>query len=42
MSVRRVVGDIYREHHGHYFERPEYDRKNTRTILEAAKRAIEG
>jgi hypothetical protein len=36
------VGDIYRDHHGHNFERPEYDRKKTRAILDAAKRGSEG
>jgi hypothetical protein len=44
MSVRRVVGDIYRDYHGRDFEVPEYDAEDTRAILEAAKRAgiIEG
>jgi hypothetical protein len=39
ISVRRVVGGIYLAHHGHRFEVPEYDRKKTCSILEAAKQA---
>ena len=38
MSVRRVVGDIFRLHQGHNFEVPEYDAKDARAILDAAKR----